>query len=160
MKSDIMSIVTVRRLAADLLGVGENKIRMKSTDIKRVEEALTRSDVLNLVKDGVVYKLQKRGRRKKVKRSRKTTGKRRGRATINQKKEWMSRIRAQRKYLKELIASKTLDKQYKRQIYKKIKSGIFKSKKVMLTFLKENNMIKEDMVKEDIVKEDAVKENA
>lgn len=141
-----MSVVTVRRLAADLLGVGENKIRMKSTEIKRVEEALTRSDILNLIKDGAVYKLQMRGRKKIEKKARKTAGKKRGRATINQKREWMTRVRAQRKYLKELINSKTLDKQFKRQVYRKIKSGIFKSKKVMLIYLKENNMVKEQNI--------------
>ncbi len=136
-----MSVATVKRLASDLLGVGENKIRINPAEIKRTEEAMTRVDVLSLIKDGVVYKIPKSGRRKNEKRPRRSTGKRRGRGTIHQKEEWMKKVRSQRKYLKELLKSGELVKEFKRSVYGKIKSGIFKSKKTMYTYLKENNMM-------------------
>lgn len=138
-----MSVATVRRLASDIMNVGSNKIRIKPTDIKRAEEALTRSDVTALIKDGIVYKLLARGRRKKEKRRRRGVGHRRGKSTINQKKEWMQRIRSQRKYLRELVTSSQVDKKSKRSLYGKIKSGIFKNKKSIYIYIKENKMLNE-----------------
>lgn len=136
-----MSVKTVKRLAADLLGIGENRIRIKPEEIKRAEEALTRSDVLALLKDGVVYKLPVKGRRKKERRKRRGPGSKKGKGTINQKVEWMQKVRAQRKYFQELLAKNELNKQFKRSVYGKIKSGMFKSKKTFYTYLKENNML-------------------
>ena len=75
------------------------------------------------------------------KRRRRGTGARRGAKTINQKEEWMVRIRAQRKYLVELVTKKELNPKFKRLIYGKIKSGIFKSKKSVYLYLKENDML-------------------
>lgn len=142
-----MGVTTVRRLASDLLGIGQNRIRIRPADIKRAEEALTRSDVSALIKDGVVYKLPVQGRRKKEKRRRRGQGRMRGRATISQKAEWMKRIRSQRKYLRELLASGQLNRKFKRALYKKIKSGIFKSKNTIFVYLKENNMMDEQKTK-------------
>ena len=136
-----MAIETVKRLASDLLGVGENKIRIKPVEIKRAEEALTRGDVLALIKEGIVYKMPKSGRRKKEKRSRRHSGSKRGRLTINQKEEWMKKIRAQRKYLRLLVQNDELKKEFKRVIYGKVKSGIFKNKKAFYAYLKENNLL-------------------
>lgn len=138
-----MSVLTVRRLASDLLGVGQNKIRINPAEIKRAGEALTRSDVLALIKDGVVYKLPKQGRRQKEKKKRRHRGSKHGRGTINQKKEWMKKIRAQRKYLRELLAGNQVNRKFRRELYGKIKSGLFKSKNTMYTYLKEGSMLAE-----------------
>ena len=142
-----MAIYTVRRLASDILGVGENRIRMKPDQLSRVKEALTRGDVITLIRDGVVYKIAKQGRRKIEKRPRRGFGRIRGKATINKKEEWMARLRAQRKYLKELVANGSLDKKYKRKIYGKVKSGAFKTKKTLVIYLKENGIYTEKIQK-------------
>ena len=136
-----MSVSTVKRLASELLGAGQNRVRMNPSEIKRVEEALTRQDVLALIQDKIVYAIPVQGRRRKEKRRRRGTGARRGAKTINQKEEWMVRIRAQRKYLVELVTKKELNPKFKRLIYGKIKSGIFKNKKSVYLYLKENNML-------------------
>jgi len=49
-----MSIVTVRRLAADILGVGENKVWISPEKISEVSSALTRDDVRALIKQGTI----------------------------------------------------------------------------------------------------------
>lgn len=136
-----MAIYTVRRLAADLMRVGENKIRIRPEDVQRASEALTRGDVANLIKDGAIYKSKMIGKRKKEKRSRRGQASRRGRSTAT-KNEWMSRIRSQRKYLRELFAQNLIDKSNKRSIYMRIKSGMLKNKRAMLAYLKENSMLK------------------
>ena len=141
-----MSIKTVRRLAADILKVGQNKIKIDPVSIKRAEEALTRKDVELLVTDGVIKKLPKSGRKKKEKRHNrkaKGSGNVKGKRGDNRKQLWMMAVRAQRKYLSELLTTKVIDKKIKRNIYGKVKSGLFKSKKAMFTYLKDNNLLVE-----------------
>ena len=137
-----MVVESVRRLAADILHVGTNKIRIKPEEIKKAEEALTRADVKGLIKDGIVFALEKQGRRKKEKRRKRGHGNIKGRS-IDQKERWMVQVRSQRKYLKGLLASGALTKKNKKVVYGRIKSGLFKNKKTMLAYLKENNMINE-----------------
>ena len=43
-----------------------------------------------------------------------------------------------------LIQSGVLDRSNKRSLYGKVKSGIFRNKRVMLIYLKENGLIPED----------------
>ncbi len=144
-----MAIYTVRRLAADILGVGENKIRMKPDELQRVEEALTRVDVQNLINDGTVYTAKFIGKRKQDKKKRRGEAGRRG--VVNATKgEWMKRVRSQRRYLVELVAQGAVKKTDKRTVYMKIKSGIFKNKRTMLLYLKDNSLVGE--VKETVPK--------
>ena len=53
----------------------------------------------------------------------------------------MMKIRSQRKYMRELLGTGELKTEFKRVLYGKTKSGIFKSKKAFYTYLKENNML-------------------
>ena len=148
-----MAIYTVRRLAADILNVGENKIKIRPDDVQRVTEALTRVDVQNLIKDGVIFKAKFIGKRKQEKRKRRREASRRG-AVRPTKEDWMSRVRSQRLFLRELLADALIDKKIKRTVYMKIKSGIFKSKRAMLAYLKDNSLLKgEPKPKERKIKE-------
>jgi len=142
-----MTMQTVKRLAADIFRVGVNRIRIKPEANKDAESAMTREDVRNLIKKGNVYKIPVQGHRQKLKtrkKSGKSIGNRRGSGTINQKKEWMSKLRAQRKFLKIIVKDGALPVGEKRAIYKKVKSGIFRNKKALLIYLKENKYIKSD----------------
>ena len=49
-----MTLQTVKRLAADILGVGENKIRFKTEDLKEIEKAMMRKDVRDLINKGSI----------------------------------------------------------------------------------------------------------
>lgn len=141
-----MTLTTVKRLAADIMKIGVNKVRIEPENIGRANEAITRNDVRDLIKDGVVYRAAIEGRRSNSdKRGRKGPGKRKGRknARTNEKAAWMARVRSQRAYLKQLVSEGKLPKEFKRETYMRIKSGIFKSKKTMHAYLKENNKIKE-----------------
>jgi large subunit ribosomal protein L19e len=139
-----MSVATVKRLAADILDVGQNRIRMNPEEMQRVKEALTRGDVDALIKEKVITLSEQRGRKKLVKKNKgkRTRGKRKGVSRKNSKEEWMKRVRSQRKYLKQLLAENKMDKEHKRAIYMKIKSGVFKNKGTMLNYLKENKIFK------------------
>jgi len=137
-----MAISTVRRLAADIFGVGERKIRFAPDSIKEIEGAMTRADVRGLIEKGLVIKLPVKGRASSRRTVRRGPGHRRG-PLFNSKEVWMQKVRSQRAFLKMLIASGALKKETKRDLYGKIKSGILRNKKAFLLYLKENKMIAE-----------------
>ena len=139
-----MAIYTVRRIAADILGVGEGRIRFDPEKIPDVKNAMTRLDVEDLIKNKAVIVLPVKGRKKKEKKKKRGAGSRKGKPKGKQKKAWMTRIRAQRALLKKLLESEVLDEENKRYVYLKIKGGSFRSKRAMITYLKENELIPED----------------
>lgn len=138
-----MTIATVRRLAADIMNVGQNKVRISPDGLKEAEGALTRADVKGLIDKGVITKVRPAGRASKKRTKRRGRGKRKG-STVSTKDLWMKKVRAQRKFLRMLLKTEALKESEKRGIYKKVKSGIFRNKKAMLLYLKENGLVAED----------------
>jgi len=135
-----MAISTVRRLAADILGCGERKIRVSSDGLKEAEGAMTRSDVRSLIEKGFIIRLPNKGRASTKRTVRRGPGHRRG-PLFDVKDLWMRKVRSQRAFLKMLVGSEVLKKDSKRSIYGKIKSGIFKNKRALLLYLKENSLV-------------------
>lgn len=138
-----MAISTVRRLAADIFHVGENKIRISPDGLKDAEGALTRTDVKSLIAKGIITKLKPLGRASTKKRQRRGPGHRKG-ISLTSKEVWMTKVRAQRRFLKMLVTSGAIKKEIKRALYGKIKSGIFKNKRAMLLYLKDNALVAKD----------------
>lgn len=136
---------TIKRLASDILGVGESKIRIKPEDVGRAESALTREDVRALIKDKIVYVKRKPGFKVLNRRRKKLSGSRRGSMNTRtpEKGKWMTNVRAQRKYLAQLVSEGSLDKKQKRRVYLRIKGGSFKGKKAMLMYLQEAGLYRE-----------------
>lgn len=138
-----MTIATVRRLAADILSVGQNKVKISPDGIKDAEGALTRSDVKSLIEKGIVTKLRPQGRASTSKGGRRGHGRRRG-TPVDSKDVWMSKVRSQRKMLRTLVESGAVKKDAKRMLYFKVKSGIFRNKRAMLLYLKDNKLVAAD----------------
>ncbi len=140
-----MTATTVKRLAADILGVGVNKIRLDKDNLAKVEEALTRADVRNLLDEGTVYALPPRAGHRTKPKPRKRRGSRKGQKKAREggKSAWMARVRSQRKYLVELLKGGELPKEHKHPVYMKIKGGAFRGKSAMKAYLTENKMLKE-----------------
>jgi large subunit ribosomal protein L19e len=130
---------TVKRLSAKVLGVGESRVRI--VDIDKALEAVTTEDVQNLVSSGAVTmrpaKTNSRGRArvKQVRRAKRSAGQGQRKGTANarfpSKERWMIKVRAQRKYLKELEKKKKLSPSLTRKLYLRIKGNYFRSKKHM-----------------------------
>ncbi len=140
---------TIKRLASDILGVGENKIRIKPEEIGRAESALTREDVRGLIRDKVVYVKTESGFKVLNRRKKKLAGSRRGSMNTRtpEKDKWMTNVRAQRKYLNQLVVEGNLEQKNKRHVYMRIKGGAFKGKKAMLMYLKDNHLYVEKAAK-------------
>jgi large subunit ribosomal protein L19e len=139
-----MTILTVRRLAADILNIGKRRVRISPDGLKEAEGALTRSDVKGLIEKGVITKAKIQGRDSTARKKRKGHGRRKG-SFGNQKELWMQKVRAQRKLLTMLIEGGILNKKHKRSLYGKVKSGIFRNKRAMFLYLKDNGLVKKDV---------------
>ena len=127
-----------RRLAADVMDVGENRVRFDSDAQGEIADAITREDIRELVANGTIEskeaKSNSRGRarereQKRAYGHRTGPGTRKGTAGAREdrKEAWVSRIRAQRRRLKELREDGTLNRTQYRALYDKAGGGEFDS---------------------------------
>jgi large subunit ribosomal protein L19e len=125
-----------RRLAAEILGVGESRIWIDPTRVDEVSNAITREEVKRLIKEGVIQvkptHRPSRGRWKERHEARKKgrhrgPGRRKGDATARRdpKEEWMNRIRKIRRYLRYLRDHGVIDRKTYRKLYLWAKGGMF-----------------------------------
>ena len=127
-----------KRLAADVLGVGENRIWLDPDAQGEIADAITRDDVRELIEDGVIEaettqgNARGRARERNEKRSyghRTGHGSRKGTAggRQNEKEDWQSRIRAQRRELRELRDDGEITRAQYRELYDMASGGEFDS---------------------------------
>jgi len=127
-----------KRLAADVLDVGEGRVWFDPDAQSEIAEAITRDDIRDLVEQGDIQAEDAKGnsrgraRERAEKRSyghQKGAGSRKGKAGGRKasKDEWISRIRAQRRRLKELRDDGPLDRSQYRELYNKASGGEFDS---------------------------------
>jgi len=150
-----MTIGTVKRLAADIMGIGVNRVRIKPEGFKEAEKAMTRADVRDLIKKKIITKVEAKGRRTKVLRAKRGPGGRKGtsKTRTGGKKVWMAKVRAQRSFLFQMIGEGELAKSHKRMLYNRIKSGLFRSKRAFLAYLKDGKMVKQDYEPKSVIPE-------
>ena len=134
-----MDLKNQRRLAAELIGCGENRVWIDPTRLDDVADAITRSDVRRLINDKAIKARQKvgisRGRANYIQ-EQKRKGKRRGqgsrkgakRARTPKKKAWINTIRPIRTQLREYRDSGVIDASTYRKLYRRAKGGMFRSK--------------------------------
>ncbi|BAI62311.1 50S ribosomal protein L19e [Methanocella paludicola SANAE] len=127
-----------KRLAAALLKVGVTRVWMDPEKLEDIATAITREDIRGLIEAGTVKRRPKvgisrgRARARDIKRAkghRKGHGSRRGAAGARapKKEQWMRKIRAQRKVLREMREEKTIDAHNYRILYRKAKGGEFRN---------------------------------
>lgn len=145
-----MDLNKVRRLAMNILNVGETKIWLDPSKEQQIKEAMTKDDVRGLIAERIIRKkqdsFQSKGRtrslkEKKKKGRKKGQGKRTGtkKARVKKKAKHINAVRAQRRVLKDLKEKEPeLFKTVKySSMYKKIKSGFFKGKKYVESAVRE-----------------------
>ena len=135
-----------KRLAADVLDVGQNKIWFDPDSQGEIAEAITRDEIRELVDDGLIQakatKGNSRGRARERNKKRayghkKGPGKRKGKkgARQNEKEQWTSQIRAQRRTLRELRDKGEITPAQYRQLYRKASGGEFRSVRYLLNYI-------------------------
>lgn len=146
-----MNINAQKRLAAEIMKCGVNRVFVHPDAIDDVQMAITREDIRNLIKSKAIQKRYpagvSRGRanenlRKKQKGRARGLGSRKGpkSARSNPKREWINRIRPQRRELKKLRATGKIEVSTYRTLYMKAKGGAFNSVATMHRYMDENKM--------------------
>ena len=133
-----MKMKSFKEQLSKLMNVGKSRLWISPDAKESIKKAITKDDIKELINNGSVRKIkggQSRGRakilaEKKKKGRRVGAGRKKGvkTARTNPKTEWMTKVRAQRKYIKELKESKEIDSSLYKELYSKIKGGFFRSK--------------------------------
>jgi large subunit ribosomal protein L19e len=127
-----------RRLAAQILKIGENRVWINPEFMDDVEVAITREEVRKLIHEKVIISKPEKGvsrSRAKIIRAKKAKGRRSGpgsvtgagHAKVTKKEAWMLRIRSLRRKLRELKASRIITEETYSQYYRMAGSGRFQS---------------------------------
>ena len=148
-----------KAIAAKVLKCGLSRVWIDPSRISDVKEAITSEDVRHLIKDGVIRARPKKGlsrgrkakaMKQKKKGRRKGIGSRKGTAHARSpsKTQWIKRIRALRKLLRELRDQGSIDGRTYRKVYRIAKSGFLRNRSHLMTHLERNNLLKKKPVKE------------
>lgn len=145
------SLKSQRRLAAQILKVGQDRVWIDPNRIEDVEAAITREEIRKLIHEGVIKPLKEKGvsrARARIIHQKKKKGLRRGpgsksgavQAKVSKKDSWMNKVRALRKKLRELKADKIITENTYRKLYTMVKSGRFTSVADMERYLKAHDL--------------------
>lgn len=148
-----MNLAAQRRMAAAIMKCGENRVYIDPLLIEDVKMAITREDVRNLIKEGIIQKKYKIGissyrknlRHERRKRGRgKGLGKRKGtqNARNPSKRAWIKKIRPIRRELRKLRDRKLITVSNYRKLYKNAKGGMFISVNQLHRHIKEKELLK------------------
>jgi len=135
-----MDLKSQKRMASEVLDVGEDRVWIDPDNNEKVEEAITRNDIRNLVESGVIKKKDvkgtsnarsKKNKKQKKKGRRKGQGSRKGKKTARKesKQKWMEKIRAIRKRLKEMKEEEEVTNDEYWDLYDMAKGGFFRNTK-------------------------------
>ena len=138
-----------KRLASDVLDVGESRVWFDPDAQGEIAEAITREDIRELVDDGTIRAKDAKGNSRGRARERDAkrdyghqtgAGTRKGKSGGRQqrKEQWEGTIRAQRRKLKELRAEGELTSSQYRDLYDKAKGGEFRSVQYLLNYIESN----------------------
>ncbi len=148
-----MNLTTQKRLAADILKVGINRVWIDPEQVDEVSRAITRESVKQLIDNKVIRAKPQKGissyRSKKIAQQ-KSKGRRKGQGSIKgakkartpKKKAWMTTIRALRRDLKEMRDNREINNTTYRKLYKMAKGGAFRSKSYMKTYARDHDLLR------------------
>ena len=131
-------LASQRRLAAQILKIGQNRVWIDPERMDDVEGAITREEVRKLIHEKAIDSLPEKGvsrSRAKIIREKKRKGRRSGpgsitgagHAKVTKKEVWMIKIRSLRRKLRELKASRIITEATYSQYYRMAGSGRFES---------------------------------
>ena len=143
-----------RRMAAEILKCGVNRVWMDQDRLEEIAKAVTKDDIRILINGKAIQCRQIQGissGRKKLIASQKEKGRRRGHgsrkgakyARLPKKERWIRTIRPIRTYLRSLRNEKQINATTYRKYYMRAKGGEFRSKHHLQTHLISDGIIKE-----------------
>ncbi len=148
-----MNLSLQKRLAADVLKCSPKRVVFDSEHLSDISEAITKNDIRDLIKQGLILKLQKKGvsrgrarivhiQKKKGRRSGQGSRKGKHSARIGgSKKAWILKVRSQRKSVFQLKDEESLDLDIYHKLYRMVKGGFFRSRRHILIYLRDSGVI-------------------
>ena len=146
-----MKLSTQKRLAADVLKVGQSRVWIDPVFQDEVSLAITKDDIRRLIDEGAIQKKQvvgvSRGRARfvsaqKRKGQRKGPGHKKGKATatLSKKERWMHKIRPLRRELSRLRDEGKITRKVYRELYLKAKGNAFRNTAHLKTYISEQRL--------------------
>jgi large subunit ribosomal protein L19e len=148
-----MNLTTQKRIAAEVMKIGVNRVWIDPDNMEDVSRAITREGVKKLIAEGTIQARPKKGissyRSKKIAEQKKK-GRRKGRGSIKgakgarnpKKKAWMTTIRALRSDLKDMRENREINRTTYRKLYRMAKGGAFRSKSYMKTYARDHDLLR------------------
>jgi large subunit ribosomal protein L19e len=123
-----MNLSKKKSLAVKTLEVGKDRIVFVKSRIEEIKDAITKQDIRDLVESGAILIKQKKGRKKVIKnKKRKTMGKIRKKVN-KRKQDYVKLTRKLRDYVLKLKKQEKISCEEFKEIRKKIRNKVFKSK--------------------------------
>jgi len=147
-----MDLSVQKRIAASILKCSEKRVLFDKERLEEIKEAITKEDIRKLVNSRAIIKKQKAGvsrARARIRQIKKRQGRykgfgsRKGKkgARMGKKELWINRVRLQRNILKEFKKEHKIKSDILRSLYKKVKGGYFRSKRHLLLYINQHNLI-------------------
>lgn len=137
-----MDLKSQKRIAAQLLKAGQNRVWMDPEQLDRIENAITKNEIRRLVHEGVIRRKAQlgisKGRGRKL---RKGAGSRKG-SKITKKRLWIKKIRALRKGLRELVEKRMITRNTYRKLINMSKGGAFRSKSHLKEYIEAHKLLR------------------
>lgn len=145
------NLTNQRRLAAQIMKIGQNRVWIDPEKTEDAETAITRDEIRKLVHEGTIKSLPEKGisrGRTRVLHEKRRKGRRSGpgsrtgspHARVSKKEAWMSKIRALRKRLRLLKTKKVIAESAYRKLYRMASSGRFESVADLERYLKAHEL--------------------
>ncbi|MHA1683385.1 MAG: 50S ribosomal protein L19e [Promethearchaeota archaeon] len=150
-----MNLNAQRRLAAKALKCGEKRVYLDPFMLDEIATAITMQDIRGLINSGIIRRRYPKGisrarakavHQQKKKGRRAGKGSRKGMATARNspKKQWITRIRGMRAFLKNLRDKKHIDTAIYQKYYYLCKGGTFNSVKNLKKYMQAHGVLKKD----------------
>ncbi len=133
-----MQLTNQKRLAAKILGCGENRVWINPDYIDEIASSVQSDDIREFIEEGLIRAKAVKGTsrvRARARLEQKRKGRRKGQGTRAgtanarnpRKNRWMRTIRSQRRVLKEFREDQTIEPSQYRRYYLKAKGGSYRS---------------------------------
>jgi large subunit ribosomal protein L19e len=128
-----------RRMAAELLGVGESRVRLDPEATEQLQDAITRESVRGWISAGFIWVVPKKGISRGRVRVRRLKGKARGKgqgskkgakgSRVGKKRAWVTRVRMLRRILKVKRDRGDITNQDFKSLYLQVKGAQIRTRK-------------------------------
>ena len=122
-----MNLSKKKELAARTLKVGKARIVFLNSRVNEIKEAITKQDIRDLKSNGAILVKEIKGRKKNIKKKRKTSDGKIKKKVKKRKQEYVVMTRKLRKYVSEMKKQEKVTRDEYYDIRKKIRNRIFKS---------------------------------